>query len=76
MEITFTTPKSVVVVAEMKRTVTKLTIMDITDSPDRKTVIAMTREAGRITLWEGAAYDAIGQWTDADVVTRIKAIYK
>ena len=27
-----------------------------------------------ITLWEGAAYDAIGQWQDSDVTSRIEAI--
>ncbi len=27
-----------------------------------------------LTLWTGAAYDAAGQWTDPDVVTRIKAL--
>ena len=28
-----------------------------------------------IVVWEGDAYDAIGQWTDAELVTAIKNHY-
>jgi hypothetical protein len=28
-----------------------------------------------ITLWEGSAYDAIGQWTDTDVTNRLNELY-
>jgi hypothetical protein len=76
MEITFTAPKDIVVVSEMKRTIDKIVITDVIDSPQRKTVVAMTMELGSIMLWEGTAYDAIGQWTDADVINRINEIYK
>jgi hypothetical protein len=40
-----------------------------------KKVIAHTSEFGSVVLWEGDAYDAIGQWTDLDVTARIKEIY-
>jgi hypothetical protein len=40
-----------------------------------KTVMALTMDFGSINLWEGDAYDAIGQWTDTDVVNRIKELY-
>ena len=76
MEIIFNPAKDVTVVAEIKKTIDKITVLDITDSPNNKTVTATTMELGRITLWEGTAYDAIGQWTDTDVEARINEIYK
>ena len=76
MEITFDPPKNIVRVPEMRATISAITIMEMTDSPERKSVYAMTRELGRIILWEGAAYDAIGQWTDADVENRINELYQ
>jgi cyanophycinase-like exopeptidase len=76
MEITFDPPKDITVVPEIKKTVDKITVIELKDQPERKTVIAVTVEAGIITLWKGDTYDAIGQWTDADVVARINEIYK
>ena len=76
MTITFEKPKEVVVVKELKLTINELTIEEVVDNSERKEVRAYSKELGIITLWEGAAYDAIGQWTDADVVARIKEIYK
>jgi hypothetical protein len=58
-------------------TLSKIEITSIEDSAVAKTVTARINAApGTIVLWEGAAYDAIGQWTDTDVVNRIKEIYK
>lgn len=76
MEVTFTTPKDITVVSERKKTISQITINEITDSASRKTVTATTQEVGRIVLWKDAAYDAIGQWTDTDVANRIKELYK
>ena len=76
MEITFTTPKDITVVSERKKTVSQITIDEVVDSANRKTITAMTKEVGRIVLWKDAAYDAIGQWTDTDVTNRIKELYK
>ena len=28
-----------------------------------------------VVLWEGAAYDAVGQWTDANVEARLTELY-
>jgi len=51
-------------------------ILKYEDDPIKKTVKAFTKGiTGIITLWEGAAYDAIGQWTDADVIARLKQLY-
>lgn len=76
MKIVFDTPKETVVVKEIKKTITELTIEDITDNSNRKTVKALTKELGQIVLWEGDAYDAIGQWTDADVTARVNDLLK
>jgi hypothetical protein len=76
MKITFETPKEVVIVKEIKRTIAELTIEEIVDNNSRKEVKAYTEELGIVTLWTGTAYDAIGQWTDADVVARVKELYK
>lgn len=75
MKITFDTPKEITVVKEVKRSFSEITISEMIDSPQNKTVTAFIQEFGNIILWEGAAYDAIGQWTDQDVVNRIKEIY-
>lgn len=76
MKITFKSPKEIVVVKEIKKTIPEININEIVDNAERKTVRAFTKELGAITLWEGAAYDAIGQWTDASVLKRINEIYK
>lgn len=56
--------------------VSKIQITSIEDSAVAKKVVAKTKGfPGQIVLWEGAAYDAIGQWTDTDVANRIKEIY-
>jgi hypothetical protein len=57
--------------------ISKIEILSIEDSAVEKKVTAKTKGlTGQIVLWEGAAYDAIGQWTDTDVANRIKEIYK
>lgn len=74
MKITFETPKEIVVVQELKRTFEELTIEEVVDNPSRKEVKAFTRELGQLILWQNEEYDAIGQWTDADVVTRVNEL--
>jgi len=75
MEIIFNALKNIVAIPEVRKQVFSLNIMSITDLPDRKTVYAITTDRINITLWEGEDYDAIGQWTDADVVNRIQELY-
>lgn len=55
-----------------------LEVYKIEDLPNDKKVIAYTnhQNAKIIVLWEGTAYDEAGQWTDADVIERIKEIYE
>ena len=75
MIIVFDNPADVIIVPEQKVSLESITITALIDSPSGKTVQAYTAEAGPITLWSDAAYDAIGQWTDSDVEARIKELY-
>jgi hypothetical protein len=54
---------------------TEIKIKQILDDSANKKVIAFTDKLGKVVLWEGAAYDAIGQWTDTDVEARILELY-
>jgi hypothetical protein len=66
--ITFDNPKN--------PAITKLTVVRMVDVPGKKIVKVATVELPKpIILWQGAAYDAIGQWTDADVEARLKELY-
>lgn len=76
MKIEFKTPKEVVVVKELKRTINELTIDHIIDNPGRNIATAVTSELGLLVLWEGEAYEKIGQWTDSDVLARVKELLK
>jgi len=75
MEISISNPKSVVIVPEEKKTVSKITVQRMVDLPNQKKVIVFTEELGQIVLWEGAAYDAIGQWTDESVSAKLTELY-
>jgi len=76
MKITLTSPKTVVLQPEKSKTITTLTIQRVVDLPQKKVVRAFVQELDEpIVLWEGAAYDAAGQWTDADVQARLTALY-
>ena len=75
MKIQFETPKEITIVKEKKQTLDGITIREIMDNPEMKTVVVFTNEVGVITLWKGAEYDTIGQWTDADVANKIKLLF-
>jgi hypothetical protein len=75
MAIQFTTPIELVIQKEEKKTISSLTIISVIDQPINKTVVVSTKEIGKFIIWQGAAYDAIGQWTDTDVQNRILEIY-
>lgn len=74
MKITLDTQKDLVIVKEVKKVITEITILELRDMPETKTVQAVTVEMGIITLWQGEEYDAIGQWTDQDVINKIKSL--
>ena len=63
------------IVPERRVTSNKIEISHIVDIYLQKKVIAYTNSVlGPIVLWEGDAYDTIGQWTDQDVTNRILEI--
>lgn len=73
--VTFNTPFNHVITQQKTTTISTLTIIRMIDNPVRKFVAVETKEMGRVTLWEGQAYDAIGQWTDSDVAARLHELY-
>ena len=74
MKIILDTQKELVLVKEVKTTISEITIIELKDSPNLKKVEAITYELGIIVLWQGEEYDAIGQWTDQDVINKIKSL--
>ena len=76
MQISLSNPKKVVLQEEKSKTVTTLTVSRIVDLPKKKMVRAFIEELDEpVVLWEGAAYDAVGQWTDANVEARLTELY-
>lgn len=57
--------------------ISKLEILKIEDNSNDKTVTVYLKNPNKsVILWEGKAYDEIGQWTDNDVSDRLKEIFK
>jgi hypothetical protein len=76
MKITLNTPKEKIVVQEVKKSISTLTIQRIVDLPEKKEVRAFVKELNEpIVVWSGADYDAIGQWTDADISAKITQLF-
>ena len=76
MEISLNTPRRIVLQEEKSKDITKLTVARVVDLPKQKVVRCFCEELEEaIVLWEGAAYDAVGQWSDADVQARIAELY-
>jgi hypothetical protein len=76
MNITLNSPKKIVLQEEKSKTVTSLTVNRVVDLPKQKMVRVFIEELDdAIVIWEGAAYDAAGQWTDADVAARLNELY-
>jgi len=76
MNITLNSPKKIVLQEEKSKTLSTLTVNRVVDLPKQKMVRCFIEELEEaIVLWEGAAYDAAGQWTDADVEARLTELY-
>lgn len=76
MKITLSNPKKVVLQEEKSKTVETLTVSRVVDLPKKKIVRVFVDELDEpVVLWEGAAYDAAGQWTDSDVQARLTELY-
>lgn len=74
MKVVLSAEKEVILVKEIKTTLKEITVRELKDLPELKRVEAITNELGLVTLWEGAEYDAIGQWTDTDVINKLKSL--
>jgi hypothetical protein len=76
MNIALNSPKKIVLQEEKSKTVSTLTVNRVVDLPKQKMVRCFIEELEEaIVLWEGAAYDAVGQWTDANVEARLIELY-
>ncbi len=76
MKITLSNPKKVVLQEEKSKTVETLTVNRVVDLPKKKIVRVFVDELDEpVVIWEGAAYDAAGQWTDSDVQARLIELY-
>lgn len=76
MEILLPTPKEQVLVQEVKKSITKLTIQRMVDLPAKKEVRVFVKELKEpVVLWSGEAYDEAGQWTDADVEAKLLQLF-
>lgn len=76
MEISLPTPKEQVLVQEVKKSITKLTVQRMVDLPAKKEVKVFVKELkDPVVLWTGEAYDEVGQWTDADVEAKLLELF-
>lgn len=76
MIVTLNSPKVMVTVPQKTQTLSQLTIERVIDNPNAKIVRVFFKETQKPTiLWEGTAYDNIGQWTDVNVQQRILEIF-
>lgn len=76
MLINLQTPKTVVTTPEKTKTFNTLTVERVVDLPSKKVVKCFVKELKEaVILWEGEAYDQIGQWTDSDVQSKLTELY-
>lgn len=78
MEITLAAQKNIVVVPEQTVFSNKIQRGAVIDDEDKKIIIVFytvdRSPTNKIVLWSGAAYDAIGNWTFAEVDARLKEL--
>jgi len=79
MEVILSKKKDIVFRTEEKINTDKIKVIQVTDN--YSSVIALLSIGGgeldrtmSLTLWAEADYEAIGQWTDTDVETRLKEL--
>jgi hypothetical protein len=76
MKVEITNPKTIVVTEQQTKTYNELTVKRLVDFPEKKKVVAFIKEVNNpVILWEGAAYDTIGDWTSANVSERLTELY-
>jgi len=76
MKVEITNPKTIVVTEQQTKTYNELTVKKLVDFPEKKKVVAFIKEVKNpVVLWEGVAYDTIGEWTSANVSERLSELY-
>ena len=76
MIISLTQSQTITIQEARTAEIDTLTINRMVDLPVQKVVKVFIAELPMpVTLWEGDAYDAIGQWTDQDVIDRLNELY-
>ena len=76
MQINLNTPKKIIIQEEKSKNVETLTVSRVVDLPKQKLVRCFLEEIDEpVVLWEGDAYDQIGQWSDSDVSDRLSEIF-
>jgi hypothetical protein len=72
--VTFDTPVVVKEIGTVEIKSKDIEIQKVIDNSAIKTVAVMTTDNRLFKLWVGAAYDAIGNWTDQQVINRVKEL--
>lgn len=61
-------------IGSITKTVKDVEIVSMVDDVVNKTVVVGISGGSFYTLWEGTAYDAIGNWTNELAINRLKEI--
>ncbi len=76
MRITLLEPVTVTRNENSKQFENEIVIVRMVDRPQDKIIrVFFENFAFPIDLWTGDEYDAVGQWTDTDIINRIKSLY-
>lgn len=68
-------PHTLTVVAAQTLTTSTITVLRWVDRPSDKIVLCFTKELREpVTLWSGADYDSIGEWTTAQAEAQLTAL--
>ena len=82
MDITLQAKKDLIIREAITQNTDKIKVLEVTDNYTSVSALIQigqpTPDANKnikhIILWDGADYEAIGQWTDTDVQNRLKTI--
>lgn len=76
MIVTLTQERTINTVYGIPITTNTLTLTNALDMWSSKRVEVFIQELGKsVLLWSGTDYDNIGQWTDADVNTKVLELF-
>jgi len=80
MKVEFTNEKTITVtpaktIPARTLKLKEINILSMIDNPVAKTLIVNTKELGNIMVYQGQSYTDAGQWTDTDVINKIKSMY-